>query len=109
MSGSLRSTLPVESCGSTATYDGTPPAVEIVRSKRPSVAVDRYGAIGSASCQTQVVRPALVTWEPSTPFAITVSPAGTLTLKASPPLSRGLSLTGYQAGEPCGSPTTKAP
>ena len=67
-----------------------------MRSKRPSVAVDRYGAIGSVSCQTQVVRPWAVTCETSTPLAITVSPAGTLTLKSYVALSRGLSFAGYQ-------------
>ena len=69
----------------------------------------RYGAIGSVSRQTQVVRPPLVACETRTPLAITVSPSGTVTLKSYVALSRGLSLTGYQAGEPCGSPTTKAP
>ena len=40
---------------------------------------------------------------------MTVSPAGTETLTSNVALSRGVSFTGYQAGEPCGSPTTKAP
>jgi hypothetical protein len=40
---------------------------------------------------------------------MTVMPAGTVTVKSKLALSRGLSLTGYQAGEPCGSPTTNAP
>src|SRR6185312_12771932 len=109
MSGSFRRTFPVGSCGSTATYEGTPAAVETVRSKRPSVAVARYGAIGSVSLQTQVVRPPLVACETRTPFAMTVRPWGTLTLKSKLALSRGLSFAGYQAGEPCGSPTTNAP
>src|SRR5436190_356969 len=47
--------------------------------------------------------------ETSTPFAITVRPSGTVTLKSNVALSRGLSLTGYQPGEPCGSFTTNAP
>src|SRR6266545_352083 len=80
-----------------------------VRSKRPSVAVARYGAIGRLSRQTQVVAPPLEVWETSTPFAITVRPSGTVTVKSKVALSRGLSLTGYQAGDPCGSPTTNAP
>ncbi len=42
-------------------------------------------------------------------MAITVSPAGTVTVKSYVALSRGLSLTGYHPGDPCGSPTTKAP
>src|SRR5689334_20193446 len=109
MSGSLRRTLPVESCGSTAMYDGTPPAVPTLRSKRPSVTVERYGAIASVSFQTHVVRPPLVACETRTPFAMTVRPSGTFTLKSKVALSRGLSLTGYQAGDPCGSPTTNAP
>ena len=83
--------------------------VETVRSKRPSVAVARYGAIGSVSRQTQVVLPPAVAFETRTPLAITVRPAGTVMLKSNVALSRGLSFTGYQAGDPCGSPTTKAP
>ena len=81
----------------------------MVRSNLPSVAVERYGAIGSFSRQTQVVFPPLVVFETSTPFAITVRPSGTVTAKSYVALSRGLSLTAYQPGEPCGSPTTKAP
>src|SRR5262245_10322493 len=81
----------------------------MVRSNRPSVAVERYGAIGSVSCQIQVVRPPAVVFETRTPLAIAVSPAGTEMLKSYVALSRGLSFTGYQAGEPWGSPTTKAP
>ena len=88
---------------------GIPEVVETVRSKRPSVAVERYGAIGSVSLQIQVVRPAAVVFETRTPLAMTVSPAGTETLKSYVALSRGLSFTGYQPGEPCGSPTTNAP
>src|SRR5215208_2774091 len=107
ISGSLLRTLPVGSVGSTATYEGMPSTLEISRSKRPSVAVERYGAIGSVSLQTQVVLPFAVACERRTPLAITVSPAGTVTLKSYVALSRGLSLTGYHAGEPCGSLTTK--
>ena len=59
-----------------------PSTLEMVRSKRPSVAVERYGAIGSVSRQTQVVLPPLVAFETSTPFAITVRPCGTVTLKS---------------------------
>ncbi len=40
---------------------------------------------------------------------MTVSPRGTVTLKSNVALSRGVSFTGYQPGEPCGSPTTNAP
>ena len=69
----------------------------------------RYGAIGSVSCQTQVVLPPAVALDTRTPLAIAVSPAGTVMLKSNVALSRGLSFTGYHAGDPCGSPTTKAP
>ena len=101
MSGSLRSTLPVESVGSTATYDGSPPASMVsVRSKRPSVAVARYGAIGEIARQTKVVWSPTVVRESSTPFAITVRPAGTVIVKLYVALSRGLSLAVYQAGDP---------
>ena len=65
--------------------------------------------IGSVSRQTQVVFPPLVALETRTPFASAVSPAGTVTRKSNVALSRGLSLHGYQAGEPCGSLTTNAP
>src|SRR6266568_949568 len=82
---------------------------ESVRSNRPRVAVARYGAIGELSRQTQVVAPALVAYETRTPFAITVRPAGTVTAKSKLALSRGLSFTGNQPGDPCGSPTTNAP
>jgi hypothetical protein len=58
------------------------PTCEMLRSKTPRVAVARYGAIGSVSLQTQVVFPALVACETSTPFASAVSPAGTVTLKS---------------------------
>jgi hypothetical protein len=81
----------------------------MVRSNFPSVVVARYGAIGSLSRQTHVVFPLLVDWETSTPFAMTVSPAGTVTRNSNVALSRGLSLTGYQPGDPCGSFTTNAP
>ena len=40
---------------------------------------------------------------------ITVLPAGTVTAKSNVALSRGVSLTGNQPGEPCGSLTTIAP
>src|SRR5690349_8416698 len=86
-----------------------PSIFETVRSNRPSVAVARYGAIGSVSRQTHVVLSVVDSCEPSTPFAITVSPLGTVTLKSKVALSRGLSLAGYQPGEPWGSPTTNAP
>ena len=36
-------------------------------------------------------------------------PFGTVIAKSKVALSRGLSLAGYQPGEPCGSLTTKAP
>src|SRR6476469_258611 len=85
------------------------PTCETARSKRPRVAVARYGAIGSLSRQTQVVRPPVVVLDTRTPLAITVRPSGTVTAKSKVALSCGLSFTGYQPGEPCGSPTTKAP
>ena len=85
------------------------PIVEIVRSNLPIVDVARYGAIGSALFQTHVVLPLLVLLDSSTPFAIAVSPAGTVTRKRYVALSLGVSFTGYHAGEPCGSPTTNAP
>src|SRR6478736_6242627 len=81
----------------------------MVRSKRPNVAVARYGAIGSVSSHTHVVLPAAVVCDTRTPLAIAVSPAGTVMVKSNVALSRGLSFTGYHAGDPCGSPTTKAP
>src|SRR5919197_4947113 len=113
MSGSLPSTeLLFDRVGSTAMYTGVWPALssrDTVRSKRPSVAVARYGAIGELSRHTKVVPPPVVVWEARTPLAITVRPAGTVTVKSKVALSRGLSLTGYHAGDPCGSPTTKAP
>ena len=48
-------------------------------------------------------------WEISSPFANASRPAGTVIANSNVALSRGLSLTGYQPGEPCGSLTTKAP
>jgi hypothetical protein len=56
-----------------------------------------------------VVFPPAVVLETRTPFASAVSPAGTVMRKSNVALSRGLSLHGYQAGEPCGSLTTNAP
>src|SRR5262245_36649428 len=110
MSGSFLSTEAVDSVGSTATYDGMPlRSVDSVRSKRPSVAVARYGAIGEVARHTNVLRPPAVVCEASTPLAITVKPAGTVTVKSYVALSRGLSLAGYHAGERCGSLTTNAP
>ena len=47
--------------------------------------------------------------ETRTPFAIAVNPSGTVTAKSKVALSRGLSLHGYQPGDPWGSLTTKAP
>ena len=69
----------------------------------------RYGAIGESSAQRQVVLPPSVVCEISCPFATASRPAGTLIAKSYVALSRGLSLTGYQPGEPCGSLTTNAP
>src|SRR5215210_8573379 len=110
ISGSFESTWPFASCGSTATYTGVPSASrDSVKSKRPRVAVAKYGAIGSLSRQTHVVLPPAVPRDRSTPFAITVNPSGTVTEKSNVALSLGVSLTGYHAGEPCGSPTTNAP
>src|ERR1043165_896526 len=99
ISGSLRSTFPVESVGSTATYAGGPWMFETVRSNFPSVAVARYGAIGSDSRQTHVVLPAVVSCETSTPFAITVRPWGTVIAKSNVALSRGVSFTPYHPGD----------
>ncbi len=53
--------------------------------------------------------PPLVVEETRTPFASAVRPAGTVTAKSKVALSNGMSLHGYQLGEPCGSLTTKAP
>src|SRR5436190_13533119 len=86
-----------------------PSTLDVVRSNFPSVAVARYDAIGSLSFQTHVVLPPAVVEETRTPFAITVSPVGTVTAKSNVALSRGVSFTGYQAGDPCGSLTTNAP
>src|SRR6476469_4083875 len=85
------------------------PTLEIVRSNLPSVAVERYVAIGSVSFQTQVVLPPLDECETRTPFARAVRPSGTEMLKSYVALSRGLSLHGHQAGASCGSLTTNAP
>src|SRR3954451_19830434 len=65
--------------------------------------------MGSASCQTHVVVAPLVTLDIRTPLATAVSPAGTVIAKSNVALSCGLSLHGYQPGEPCGSPTLTAP
>ena|SRR5215218_2239757 len=86
-----------------------PFTLEMSRSKRPSVEVERYGAIGSLSRQTQVVLPPVVSCDRRTPFAIAVMPSGTVIAKSKVALSRGESFDGYQPGEPCGSPTTNAP
>jgi hypothetical protein len=56
-----------------------------------------------------VVRPPLDVVDTSTPLATAVRPAGTVTRMSKVALSRGLSLTGYHPGDPCGSPTTNAP
>ena len=74
--------------------------------KSPFVAVARYGAIGAVSAQRQVVLPSSVVWEISSPFANASCPSGTVIANSNVALSRGLSLTGYQPGEPCGSLTT---
>ena len=65
--------------------------------------------MGSVSFHTQVVFPPVVELETRMPFASAVSPSGTVMLKSNVALSRGLSLHGYHAGEPCGSLTTNAP
>ncbi len=78
-------------------------------SKSPLVAVARYGAIGSSWFQRQVVRVPTDLELFSTPLASATLPRGTVTRKSNVALSRGLSLAGYQPGEPCGSLTTKAP
>src|SRR6185295_11703825 len=82
---------------------------DTVRSKRPMSTVERYVAIGSVSRHTHVVLPPLDAFERSTPFAIAVRPAGTVTEKSYVALSCGLSLHGNQPGEPCGSPTATEP
>src|SRR5918995_3909998 len=81
----------------------------MVSVKSPFVAVVRYGEIGSRMLQRQVVLPASVTLETSTPLASAVLPSGTVIAKSNVALSFGLSLTGNQPGEPCGSFTTNAP
>ena len=45
----------------------------------------------------------------SSPLAIAVRPSGTVIAKSYVALSLGVSLAGYQLGEPCGSFTTNAP
>ena len=56
-----------------------------------------------------MVFPPLVADDRSTPLASAVIPSGTVIAKSYVALSRGLSLTGNQAGVPCGSLTTTAP
>src|SRR3954447_9562129 len=88
-----------------------PPGVRPVDTRNfPVVAKDRQVDTGCARCQSNVVRPAPVRGGPaSSPMAKAVTPAGTVTWKSYVALSSGVSLQGYQPGEPCGSLTTKAP
>src|ERR671914_246711 len=96
--------------GSTALYSRRPPRVLPNRvSNSPLVAVARYGAIGSRSSHSHVVRPRLVLRPSRIPLAIASMPAGTVTSKSYVALSFGESFTGYQPGDPCGSLTTNAP
>ncbi len=73
------------------------------------MAVARYGAIGESSDQRNVVSPSRVRCHSSRPLPIAVRPSGTVISKSYVALSCGLSLAGYQPGEPCGSLTTNAP
>jgi hypothetical protein len=75
----------------------------------PLVAVARYGAVGSLARQRHVVVAPLSVVPRSRPLAIAVRPLGTVIAKSYVALSFGVSLAGYQLGEPCGSLTTKAP
>ena len=59
--------------------------------------------------QTQVVLPPLDALRRGRRSRARSGPSGTVMLKSYVALSRGLSLHGYQAGEPCGSLTTNAP
>jgi hypothetical protein len=95
--------------GSTAWYSGIPRTLSIFRSNTPLVAVARYGAIGESSDQRHVVLPPVVLFDRRRPLPIAVMPSGTVISKSYVALSRGLSLDGYQPGEPCGSLTTNAP
>src|SRR3954449_8932365 len=65
--------------------------------------------MGRGWLHRKVVRPCAVAVSTRTPLAIAVTPVGTVIVKSKPALSRGVSLQGYQDGEPCGSLTTKAP
>ena len=65
--------------------------------------------MGSSSRQRQVVLPRESSRKRRSPLAITVMPRGTVTAKSKVALSVGVSLHGYQPGDPCGSPTTNAP
>src|SRR5262245_58040325 len=65
--------------------------------------------MGAFSRQANVVLPPLDVCDTSTPLDIAVRPFGTVTVMSYVALSRGLSLTGYHPGDPCGSPTTNAP
>ena len=97
-------------CGSTALYCGSPlGSVPKSVSKIPVVTVARYGAIGSLARQRHVVVSPLSVVPTSRPLAIDVCPSGTVIAKSYVALSFGVSLTGYQVGEPCGSLTTNAP
>ena len=73
------------------------------------MAVARYGAIGTDWLQFHVVFPFAVDVETRRPLASAVSPSGTVTEMSKSALSFGLSLAGYQPGDPCGSLTTYAP
>ena len=51
----------------------------------------------------------MVVADTNRPLPIAVMPFGTVIAMSNVALSRGLSLAGYQPGEPCGSLTTNAP
>ena len=77
--------------------------------KSPFVAVARYGAIGRPPPSARWSCHPWWSGRSARPFANASRPAGTVIANSNVALSRGLSLTGYQPGEPCGSLTTKAP
>ena len=78
-------------------------------SKSSIAIIARYGAIGSAASQFQVVQAPLACWPVRAPLAIASSPVGTVMWNVNDALSRGWSLAGNQVAATCGSPLTIAP
>jgi hypothetical protein len=98
-----------DSFGSRASQYAIPAFLYFFTRYSPTVAVARYGAIGSRACQVVVVQPCRVLLPTSTPFDKDSRPCGAVIRVVKDALSSGWSLTGNQVEATSGCPTMTMP